>query len=90
MENLFDDILPGGYQSMPRPEKIDCRPSSKATAQYLNEREVSRMTGIALSTLRNDRSRGRGIPFAKVGRSVRYDAGTVVQYMKDCTVQTTR
>jgi hypothetical protein len=51
------------------------------TKQYLTEKEVSQMTRRALSTLRNERSAGRGIPYCKVNRSVRYDLKDVVEFM---------
>jgi len=49
---------------------------------YLNETEVSKMTGIALSTLRNQRFMGQGIPYCKLNRSVRYSFEDVVQFME--------
>jgi len=36
--------------------------------EYLTEREVSKITGRALSTLRNDRANMRGLPFIKWGK----------------------
>lgn len=42
---------------------------------YLNEKEVSAITGRALSTLRNDRFLRRNLPYYKMGisgRSIRY------------------
>ena len=51
-------------------------------ARYITEHEVSTITGRALSTLRNDRSRGKGIPYVKCGRSVRYSYEDVVEYME--------
>ena len=48
---------------------------------FLTETEVSRMTKIALPTLRNQRFRCMGIPYHKVGRSVRYLLEDVLQYM---------
>lgn len=56
---------------------------------YITEREVSRMTSRALSTLRNDRFNGRGIPYCKVGRSVRYSRDDVVAYMESTKISTT-
>ncbi len=50
--------------------------------QYLNEKQVSEMTGLSLSTLRNSRFQGRGLPYVKVGRSVRYSLADVVEYME--------
>jgi hypothetical protein len=49
--------------------------------QYLTEQEVSRMTRRALSTLRNERAAGRGFPYHKIGRSVRYDLKDVIEFM---------
>ena len=54
---------------------------AKVTAKYLNEVEVAGITGRALSTLRNERGRGLGIPYIKIGRSVRYDFGDVIRFM---------
>jgi len=56
--------------------------------RYLNEREVSRITGFALPTLRNHRHIGRGIPYLKRGRSVRYSLSDVVQYMEAGRIST--
>lgn len=50
--------------------------------RYIDEREVSRMTGRALPTLRNDRHRGRGISYSKIGRSVRYNVDDVISFME--------
>jgi len=50
--------------------------------RYISEKEVNVITGRALQTLRNDRHRCRGIPYVKMGRSVRYDLEDVVGYME--------
>lgn len=52
------------------------------TVKFLKEIEVSELTGIALSTLRNNRSKGRGIPYVKIGRSVRYEEGDVLAELR--------
>ncbi|MBU1568804.1 MAG: helix-turn-helix domain-containing protein [Proteobacteria bacterium] len=52
------------------------------TPQWLNEKEVSRITGRAEQTLRNDRFIQRGIPYSKIGRSVRYRLDDVVDHME--------
>jgi hypothetical protein len=49
---------------------------------YLKEEEVSEITGLALSTLRNNRSKRCGIPFIKIGRSIRYNFEDVVIFME--------
>ena len=56
--------------------------------QYIDEQAVARITGRALSTLRNERFNRRGIPYYKVGRSVRYKLEDVVQFMESCRIQT--
>ena len=50
---------------------------------YVDEKEVSKMTGISLGTLRNYRARGRGIGYVKIGKSVRYDVADVVNFMEE-------
>ena len=56
--------------------------------RYLTEKQVSEITQIALSTLRNDRFLGQGIPYIKIGRSVRYSFTDVVNFMESCRVKT--
>ena len=55
---------------------------------YLNEKQVEKMTARPLSTLRNDRHLGRGIPYIKIGRSVRYSKADVVAFMEAHKVHT--
>ena len=50
--------------------------------RYLNEKEVAEMTGFSLSTLRNNRFLNKGIPYIKVGKSVRYDLKEVISFME--------
>ena len=50
--------------------------------KYIDEKAVYDMTGRALPTLRNDRHNRRGIPYIKVGRSVRYSLADVIQFME--------
>ena len=56
--------------------------------QYVDEKRVSRMTSFKLPTLRNDRHLGRGIPYVKIGRSVRYRLDDVIAYMEAHKVKT--
>ncbi len=55
---------------------------------YLTEKEVSLFTGRALSTLRNERFLRRGIPYVKVGRSVRYSQEDVIAFMESRKIET--
>ena len=56
--------------------------------KYINEHEVAKITGRALSTLRNERSRNEGIPYIKIGRSVRYDLADVICFMDSHKIMT--
>ncbi len=51
-------------------------------AKYLTDREVSEITGIAISTLRNNRFLGKGIAYSKIGRAVRYSIRDVIDFME--------
>ena len=56
--------------------------------QYLTETQVSSMTGIALSTLRNHRFLRMGIPYLKLNRSVRYNLQDVITFMESHRIET--
>jgi predicted DNA-binding transcriptional regulator AlpA len=56
--------------------------------KYLKEQQVSEITGRALSTLRNERSKGAGIPYSKIGRSVRYNIEDVIEFMESKKIET--
>ena len=56
--------------------------------QYLNERQVSKMIGRAVQTLRNDRHRGQGIAYIKMGRAVRYKLADVLAFMESRRIDT--
>ena len=50
--------------------------------QYLTEVEVSRMTHFSVQTLRNNRFKRRGIPYHKIGKSIRYKLVDVINFME--------
>ena len=58
------------------------------TKKYITEKQLSAMTGRALQTLRNDRFNGRGFPYIKLGKSVRYDEEVVIAIMEQSKVET--
>jgi hypothetical protein len=60
----------------------------KEACCYINEKKCARVTDRGLSTLRNDRHHGRGIPYVKIGRSVRYNLEDVIRFMEERKVQT--
>jgi predicted DNA-binding transcriptional regulator AlpA len=50
--------------------------------EYLTEKQVSEMTKLALPTLRNYRHQGKGPPYLKIGRSVRYSMADLLEFME--------
>lgn len=56
--------------------------------EYVTEKKTSRVTNLALSTLRNHRHLGIGIPYIKIGRSVRYSMEDVIKFMESRKIQT--
>ena len=56
--------------------------------RYLIETEVSELTGIALSTLRNHRFNETWIPYIKLGKSVRYSIDDVIEYIESRRILT--
>jgi len=56
--------------------------------RYITELEVSRIIGRAVQTLRNDRHKGQGLSYAKIGRHVRYSLRTVLDFMAEHTIET--
>ena len=51
-------------------------------AKFLGEREVAEITGWSLSKLRSDRFYRKGLPYYKIGRSVRYKYEDVIKYFE--------
>ena len=48
---------------------------------WLTEKAVSQLTGISISTLQKARFFRKGIPYSKIGRSVRYSIKDVQAFM---------
>ena len=48
---------------------------------YIDEAELAMLISVSVSTLRNNRFLKRGIPYVKIGKSVRYDSRDVELYM---------
>jgi hypothetical protein len=49
--------------------------------QVVDEKEAARLTCRAVQSLRNDRHLCRGIPYCKLGRSVRYLLSDIHDYL---------
>lgn len=54
----------------------------------IDEHQLSGVTQLSLSKLRNDRYMKQGFPFVKIGASARYRVGDVRQKIKESTVET--
>lgn len=54
--------------------------------QLLTAEQVSKITGIPVTTLAQWRYRKRGIPYLRIGRLVRYDADDVHAYLQSCRI----
>jgi len=63
-------------------KKINSIQFTDGTIRYLNEIQVSEITGRAVQSLRNDRRDRKGLPYTKFGRSVRYNQHDVINFME--------
>ena len=55
--------------------------------KWVDENGCYEITDIPPQTLRNKRCAGRGIPYSKIGRSVRYFVPDIHKYMNDRKIQ---
>lgn len=54
--------------------------------QLMTDAEMAKQLGMSLPLLRNNRWRGRGIPYLKIGRNVRYKAEDVMAFLNNAKV----
>ena len=64
--------------------------NGKNQNRWLTEVEVSELTKLSLSTLRAHRFYRKGMPYSKVGRSVRYSLADVADFMESRRIVTER
>jgi len=64
--------------------------SVETLRRYRDEKWTAEFTGRKLPTLRNDRSLGRGIPFYRFGKSIRYREDEVIAWCESRRVETSR
>lgn len=50
--------------------------------QFITETEVALITGLSVHTLRHWRFIGKGIPYCRAGRAIRYDYSDVISFMR--------
>jgi predicted DNA-binding transcriptional regulator AlpA len=61
---------------------------NKVISPLIKEKVLSELTGMSLATLRKHRWLGKGIPYIKIGRSVRYLESDVQNFLDQLKVQT--
>ena len=67
-------------------EKL-AKPSDQTTEpEFVDEYEISRRFGPSVSKLRSDRHYGRGLPYIKIDRLVKYDLKKSREYYKRKTI----
>jgi predicted DNA-binding transcriptional regulator AlpA len=58
--------------------------ASSVPRSLLNERDVSRITGMSLATVRRWRLLGQGPKYKKIGTAVRYRPEDVAAWLESC------
>ena len=71
----------------PRATTVKGAPASDTT-RALTEREVAELLGLSVATLRAWRHRGKGPRFLRLGRSVRYLASDLADFVRASAVDT--
>jgi hypothetical protein len=57
-------------------------------AMVVDEHVAAKELGTSVSTLRNWRFQRKGVPYIKMGKSVRYDLDAIKRYIDDHTIAT--
>lgn len=60
---------------------------SKEGPILISPKETARLLSCGESTLARHRSQGTGIPYVKLGRSVKYSLADIFDYMEEHTVE---
>jgi hypothetical protein len=53
---------------------------------FFTEQELQKLGFASAARLRNDRSLGRGLPYVKIGKSVRYRRDHIIKHLKANTI----
>jgi hypothetical protein len=72
------------HLSLPNPGNHEIRP------QWLTEAQTSIVTGFSVHTLRAHRQKGKGIPYIKAGKAVRYSNDDIDAFMAAHRIETER
>lgn len=54
--------------------------------EFLNEKEAAKLIGFTASKLRNDRCKGVGLPYYKIGGAIRYLEADINTYLQEVKV----
>lgn len=63
-------------------------PQAEERERFLDENGTAEMLKISIHTLRGNRHNRRGLPFYKLGRSVRYKMSDILEHMSGLRVET--
>jgi hypothetical protein len=63
---------------------MDASATHENLEKLIDESGLSRLTERSVQSLRRDRMLGRGCPYIKMGRLVRYDPRDVREYLERC------
>lgn len=55
--------------------------------QLIDEKQLAEITGKALQTIRNDRCKKKGVPYIKLGRSIRYSLSDIARYIDENRIE---
>jgi hypothetical protein len=75
------------------PAKTVSDPSDIDLKQHFNlaeEAKFAALRGVKISALQNERARGEGPAFRRVGRKIYYPLDEIEKYLAACTVKPTR
>jgi hypothetical protein len=56
--------------------------------KLVSEKVLAEITGFELAKIRNDRWRRKGLPFYRIGRTIRYDLDEIYAALEKCRVET--
>lgn len=81
-----NNLLSTRPEPSPSPNVQSSQSSVIEKIRLYTEAEVTKFTGIPVTTLRADRFKGQGLPYMKKGKSVRYRLSDIKAYIEQNTV----
>ena len=62
--------------------RLEIQMTNQTLEPLLNEKDIARLTKRSIASIRRDRMTGKGVPFIRMGKSVRYTADTLRSFLK--------